>query len=69
MTVTDAVRRTAQRKIAGLQTGLGDAECEVWPAVEQLYRRCSPEVLAEIAGAQNMRTTLTRLQDRLGERG
>ncbi|MET4046704.1 putative transcriptional regulator of viral defense system [Rhodococcus sp. UYP5] len=47
--------------------GLGDAEGEVWPAVEQLYRRCDPEVLAEIAEVQKMRTTLARLRDRLGE--
>ncbi|MDJ0392390.1 hypothetical protein QMK17_03450 [Rhodococcus sp. G-MC3] len=57
-TVLDLVKRP----------GLGDAEGEVWPAVEQLYRRCDPVVVAEIADAQKMRTTLTRLQDRLGER-
>ena len=49
--------------------GLGDAEGEVWPAVEQLYRKCDPRVLAEIAEAQKMRMTLTRMQDRLRERG
>lgn len=48
--------------------GLGDAEGEVWPAVERLYPKCDPEVLAEIAGAQQMGTTLTRLQTRLGEK-
>ena len=58
-TVLDLVKRP----------GLGDAESEAWPAVEQLYRRCDPEVLAEIAEAQKMRTTLTRVKDRLGERG
>ncbi|QCB52598.1 hypothetical protein E5720_06980 [Rhodococcus sp. PAMC28707] len=58
-TVLDLVKRP----------GLGDAEGEVWPAVEQLHRKCDRGVLAEIAGAQKMRTTLTRLQGRLGERG
>lgn len=48
--------------------GLGDAEGEVWPAVEQLYRRCDPKVLAEVAGAEKMRTTLLRMQARLGEK-
>ncbi|WP_373270539.1 type IV toxin-antitoxin system AbiEi family antitoxin [Rhodococcus sp. 1163] len=48
--------------------GLGDAEGEVWPAVEQLYRKCDRGVLADIAGAQTMRTTLLRLQARLGEK-
>ncbi|SNT47912.1 type IV toxin-antitoxin system AbiEi family antitoxin domain-containing protein [Rhodococcoides kyotonense] len=47
--------------------GLGDAEDEVWAAVEQLYRRCDRGELAEMAGAQKMRTTLLRLQARLGE--
>nr|WP_037219958.1 type IV toxin-antitoxin system AbiEi family antitoxin [Rhodococcus sp. JG-3] len=56
-TVLDLVKRP----------GLGDAEGEVWPAVEQLYRRCDAEVLAEIAGVQKMRTTSMRLRDRLGE--
>lgn len=60
---------TAEQTVLDLvkRLGLGDAEGEVWPAVEQLYRRCDPEVLAEIAEAQKMRMTLTRLQDRLGE--
>lgn len=38
-------------------------------AVEQLYRQCDPEVLAEIADAQKMRTTLVRLQRSSGEYG
>ena len=61
---------TAEQTVLDLakRPGLGDAEGEVWPAVEQLYRRCDPEVLAEIAGAQKMRTTLTRLQARLGDK-
>ena len=56
-TVLDLVKRP----------GLGDAEGEVWPAVEQMYRRCDPEVLAELAGAQKMRRTLARLRNRLWE--
>ncbi|WP_306305361.1 type IV toxin-antitoxin system AbiEi family antitoxin domain-containing protein [Rhodococcoides yunnanense] len=56
-TVLDLVKRP----------GLGDAEGEVWAAVEQLYRRCDRGVSAEIAGAQKMKTTLLRLQARLGE--
>ncbi|WP_256977042.1 type IV toxin-antitoxin system AbiEi family antitoxin domain-containing protein [Rhodococcus sp. RS1C4] len=61
---------TAEQTVLDLvkRPGLGDAEGEVWPAVEQLHRRCDPEVLAELAGAQKMRTTLLRLQDRLGEK-
>jgi predicted transcriptional regulator of viral defense system len=61
---------TAEQTVLDLvkRPGLGDAEAEVWPAVEQLYRRCDPKVLAEIAGAQKMRMTLTRLQARLGEK-
>lgn len=61
---------TAEQTVLDLvkRPGLGDAEGEVWPAVEQLYRRCEPEVLAEIAEAQKMRTTLLRLQARLGEK-
>ena len=47
--------------------GLGDAEGEVWPAVEQLYRKCNPKVLAENADAQKVRKTLVRMQTRLGE--
>ncbi|MCZ4563963.1 hypothetical protein O4160_24275 [Rhodococcus sp. IEGM 1401] len=59
---------TAEQAVLDLvkPPGLGDAEGEVWPAVEQLYRKCDLKVLAEIAEAQEMRTTLTRLQDRLG---
>jgi predicted transcriptional regulator of viral defense system len=57
-TVLDLVKRP----------GLGDAEGEVWPAVQQLYRKCDRGVLAEIAGAQKMRTTLLRLQAWLGEK-
>lgn len=55
---------TAEQTVLDLvkRPGLGDAEGEVWPAVEQLYRRCDRGVLAEIAGAQKMRTTLVRLQ-------
>ena len=61
---------TAEQTVLDLvkRPGLGDAESEVWPAVEQLYRRCDPDVLAEIAEAQKMRTTLSRLRDRLGEK-
>ncbi|WP_346772982.1 type IV toxin-antitoxin system AbiEi family antitoxin domain-containing protein [Rhodococcoides fascians] len=61
---------TAEQTVLDLvkRPGLGDAEGEVWPAVEQLYRKCDPEVLAEIAEAQKMRTTLTRMQDRSGEK-
>ncbi|MGB2947596.1 MAG: type IV toxin-antitoxin system AbiEi family antitoxin [Rhodococcus sp. (in: high G+C Gram-positive bacteria)] len=61
---------TAEQTVLDLvkRPGLGDAEGEVWPAVEQLYRRCDRGVLAEIAGAQKMRTTLVRLQARLGEK-
>ena len=61
---------TAEQTVLDLvkRPGLGDAEGEVWPAVEQLYRWCDPEVLAEIARAQKMRTTLSRLQARLGEK-
>lgn len=60
---------TAEQTVLDLvkRPGLGDAEGEVWPAVEQLYRRCDPDVLSEIADAQKMRLTLTRLRDRLGE--
>ncbi|OZC41698.1 hypothetical protein CH286_27100 [Rhodococcus sp. WWJCD1] len=60
---------TAEQAVLDLvkRPGLGDAEGEVWPAVEQLYRKCDPKVLAEIAEAQKMRTTLVRMQDRLGE--
>ena len=46
--------------------GLGDAEGEVSPAVEQLFRRCDPDVVAEIAGAQRTRTTLAGLRGGLG---
>lgn len=61
---------TAEQTVLDLvkRPGLGDAEGEVWPAVEQLYRKCDPKVLAEIAEAQKMRTALTRMQDRLGEK-
>ncbi|MGB3769590.1 MAG: type IV toxin-antitoxin system AbiEi family antitoxin [Rhodococcus sp. (in: high G+C Gram-positive bacteria)] len=61
---------TAEQTVLDLvkRPGLGDAEGEVWSAVEQLYRRCDLEVLAEVAGTQKMRTTLTRLQARLGEK-
>ena len=61
---------TAEQTVLDLvkRPGVGDAEGEVWPAVEQLYRRCDPGVLAELAGAQKMRTTLVRLQARLGEK-
>lgn len=54
---------TAEQTVLDLakRSGLGDAEGEVWPAVEQFYRKCNPDVVAEIADAQKMRTTLTRL--------
>ncbi|AMY52400.1 hypothetical protein [Rhodococcoides fascians] len=72
LVVRDTARLDAERVVPELdlvkRPGLGDAEREVWPAVEQLYRRCDLEVLAEVAGAQKMRMTLTRLQDRLGEK-
>ncbi|MEW1881071.1 type IV toxin-antitoxin system AbiEi family antitoxin [Rhodococcus sp. NPDC080181] len=60
---------TAEQTVLDLvkRPGLGDAEGVVWTAVEQLYRRCDPNVVAEIAGALTMRTTLVRLRDRLGE--
>ena len=60
---------TAEQTVLDLvkRPGLGDAEGEVWPAVEQMYRRCDPEVLAELAGAQKMRRTLARLRNRLWE--
>ena len=60
---------TAEQTVLDLvkRPGLGDAEGEVWPAVEQLYRRCDLDVVAEIVDTQKMRTTLVRLQDRLGK--
>ncbi|MDV8022714.1 type IV toxin-antitoxin system AbiEi family antitoxin [Rhodococcus sp. IEGM 1330] len=61
---------TAEQTVLDLvkRPGLGDAEGEVWPTVEQLYRRCDQGVSSEIAEAQKMRTMLTRLQARLREK-
>ncbi len=60
---------TAERAVLDLmkRPGLCDAEGEVWPAVEQLYRRCDPDVVAENADAQKVRKTLVRMQTWLGE--
>ena len=61
---------TAEQTVLDLvkRPGRGDVEGEVWPTVEQLYQGCDQGILGEIADAQKMRTTFTRLQDRLGER-
>lgn len=61
---------TAEQAVLDLvkRPGLGDAGGEVWSAVEQSYRKGDRGVLAQIAGAQKMRTTLSRLQSRLGEK-
>ena len=60
---------TAEQTVLDLmkRPGLCDAEGEVWPAVEQSYRKCNPKVLAENADAQKVRKTLVRMQTRLGE--
>jgi hypothetical protein len=47
---------------------LGNAAPEAVAAVDALFPRCDPDILADIAEAQNMRATLARLRTQMRER-